>query len=121
MPSCDVNTLPHCCGFYEAGEFRDGPSLSRHKAANNHKELLDMILDHAEGRPVIFNFVKEAIRDEDDYGEGEPTGDYQDDYECDGLRQVVINHPKVIDIGTHINPGTHNMIHSLIIKGYKDE
>ena len=121
MPSCDMSTLPHCCGFFEAGDFIERSNRSHDCWADASQELLDQILDRAEGRPVIFNFVKEAIRDEDDYGEGEPTGEYEDDYECDGLRQVVINHPKVIDIGTHINPGTHNMIHSLIIKDYKDE
>jgi hypothetical protein len=121
---CEVNSLPHCCGFMEAGYFSEKDSKNKYLdfCQESPEALLWRILDHAEGRPVIFNFVKKALLvcdDDDCYDdEGEPTGEFEEEFKCQPLMDFVKVHAKVIDIGTHINPGTYNMIHSFIIKDY---
>lgn len=122
---CDMNQLPHCCGFYEAGHFREGPNkLVTDLCGSSPEELLEEILDFTHGRPIIFNFVQFAFwPDPDgdidiDIDYGLHNGEFEEVYEMEYLHKLVQAHPKVIDIGTHINPGTKNRIHSLIIKDY---
>lgn len=116
MPSCCVNSLPHCCGFMEAGDFSIMTGSWYDLSSDSNSDLIQKILNHAEGRPVIFNFVKECLRDDDDDA---ILGEFRDEYEVPELRKAVMEHKNVIDIGEHINPGTDNIIHSLIIKDYK--
>ncbi len=113
---CDVCSLPMCCGFMEAGAFREGQKWAgSDQYAETPEGLVKNILAHADGRPVIFNFVKQAMVDEYD---DEPTGEFHDYYDCAPLRDYVKNFKGVIDLGKHINPGTNNKIHSLVIKDY---
>lgn len=116
MTSCCIANLPHCCGLMEAGDFsiRGGSWYDFSSDSNN--ELIQKVLNHAEGRPVIFNFVKQCLRDDND---DDILGEFEDEYKVPELRKAVMKHKHVIDIGEHINPGTNNMIHSLIIKDYK--
>lgn len=120
---CDLQRLPMCCGFYEAGQF-DEYAQENKPTGHSYKEtsteaLIERMLNVCEGRPLIFNFVKNAIVGVDDWGGEEPTGEFEHEYECEALRQAVRTHKNVIDLGTHINPGTNNKIHSYVIKDYK--
>jgi hypothetical protein len=114
---CDASSIAYCCGFYTAGDFREGENArwADHKESSPEK-LVQQLMNHAEGRPILFNFVKEAIIDED--GDEQPTGEFESSYLCDSLRQYVKAHKAVIDIGSWINPGTHNKIHGYILKDY---
>lgn len=104
---CEIRKLPMCCGFLEAGAFGDEEYADCRD--DNLSDFLDQILEEGAGRPVIFNFVK--------FHDAE--GDFDDDYQYDDLRQWVLSHKNVVDLGEHINPNSGNKIHSLIIKDYK--
>ena len=112
--SCNMNQVPFCCGMYEAGRF-DGADVYGEYAfeldADSTEELFTNILEHAAGRPVLFNFVKCL-----NY-----KGVYNKQYQAHDLRKLVKKHPNVISIGEWINPGSKNMIDAYIIKDYKSE
>lgn len=112
---CAVNSLPHCCGVYEAGSFRvrgyayhDGPY------ADTWEGLLDAILNYPDGKePILFNFVKPKFPDE---YETEIYGEFDEDGYCAGeLRQLVMKHPNAHHIGTFYNTNSSNTVDSWYI------
>lgn len=118
MPvGCDLAKLPFCCGFYTVGDFREGEESVKYVDYNaeSPEELTKKLMNICEGRPIIFNFLREAQWDEFD----DLTGDFNEFYECEVLMKYIETHEKSIDIGTWINPGTGNEIHGFILKDYK--
>lgn len=104
---CELNSMQHCCGILEAGEF-DGDY--KEFAGDTPEELIEVILREAEGRPIIFNFVKKK-----NY-----KGVFNKEYEEAFLREAVRKHPKVMHLAKFINPGSNNRIDSYMIKDYKE-
>jgi len=106
--------LPFCCGMYEVGNFEINPrgwgwQQFDDLAGQKLDEALVAMKQEAEGRPIIFNFVKPRLS----------SGKWASRYEAWQLRELVLADPACLDIGTHINPGSKNRIHTLILKGYK--
>lgn len=117
MYGCGFQVISFCCGFYTAGEFQSGHEnnsrFSDHRA-ETVESLVTKLMNHAEGRSILFNFVRHEICDFD----GEFTGEWDEEYEAKDLRDYVRNHPNVMSIGEWVNPGTNNKIDGYIIKDY---
>jgi len=116
---CDVNPLPHCCGFYEAGYFRvrDGYS-SCEIQHNSWEKVLKSALEEAQDQPLIFNFVKPKYPDEyeeDVYGVKDEEG-----YCAGELRALVKAHPDAKHIGTFYNENSSNTVDSWYIYNQKN-
>src|SRR6516225_7308013 len=103
-----ADQLPFCCGVYEAGEFADedprGPPYLGWAKLDTIDEALQAMKSTCGGRPIIFNFVKQRIEKK-----------WARRYEAAELRKLVLADPACVNIGTHINPGTGNRIHTLIL------
>jgi len=116
-----TSILPFCCGANEVGEMsvEDGEPVSNSYGRNRVilDQAIQKILNSAEGRPVFFNFVQECKLDEDE----EETGEFYDDYNAHEFMELVEAHPRVVDLGTWINPGTGNRIHGFMILGNNHE
>lgn len=103
-----IDQLPYCCGMREVGDFTVTDYEDIHHEAMYISELnraVEAILQDAEGRPVIFNFVKRQRHS------------LYDAYE---FQAEVLKHPQCKDLGTHVNPGSGNTINTLIIMGYNE-
>lgn len=116
MYGCNTTNIAFCCGFYTAGDFQKGA----HTGSSDHRtetveSLVTTLMNYAEGRPILFNFVRHEIRDFDD----EFTGEWDEEYEAKDLRDYVRNHPNVMSIGEWVNPSTNNKIDGYIIKDYR--
>lgn len=120
-----VDRLPFCCGVLEIGEME----VCRHEDDDHEMyswddlgesddapldRALDKILDGADGRPVLFNFVR-SLRYDKKKGQLVLTRTF----DADAFRRIVMAHPCCYNLGKTINPGTKNQIHMLMIKGYK--
>ena len=117
-----TSSLPYCCGAHEVGEMAVHEDSSSASGYGRQKVEIDQairkILSSAEGRPVFFNFVQCSLDDEDD---DEPSGEFEDEYNAYEFMDLVAAHPRVIDLGTWINPGTGNRIHGFMIQGNNHE
>jgi hypothetical protein len=112
--SCYIEQVPFCCGMFEAGHFNDVDDYKGYDhtlECDSVDELLSEILEDAEGRPVLFNFVK--CRNYE--------GVYNAHYEASDLRRLVQAHRNVVAVGKWTNPGSKNQIDAYIIKDYKSE
>jgi hypothetical protein len=69
------------------------------------------LLREANGRPVIFNFVKNV----------DWNGKFASHYEASELRTYVRNHPKAKHLARFINPGSKNRIDSYMISDYQND
>jgi hypothetical protein len=107
----DLNSLPNCCGIYEAGSFeREYSDEYREYEEDTPEELVHELLDSAGGRPLVFNFVRHRRFD----------GTYNEEFQVPELRDFVMKHPNASNIHTWINPSGGNEIDCWIIKGYKE-
>jgi hypothetical protein len=105
--SWDYDTLPFCCGIREVGNF--GRDYS-----DNHEdtpeEAVNEMMSQANGRPILFNFVKER-----NYNKH-----LNDSYNARELRTYVMAHPKAKHVVKFINPGSGNRIDCWMISDYKE-
>lgn len=109
--SCDVSQLPHCCGVYEAGYFN--PYSASEYCDVNNKDLtkgFESILAIAKKQPVLFNFVKRRIDEDDD-----KCTEYNEMFDDDELRQLVMKHPKATQIAMFQNDNSGNIVNSWVI------
>ena len=93
----------------EVGEFTvtdDGEIYHDAMYISELDKAVECILQDAEGRPVVFNFVKRQLYSL---------------YDARELQELVLKHPQCKDLGTHVNPGSGNTINTLIIMGYNEE
>jgi len=116
--SFDLDKLPSCCGCYEAGQFLNGRSDWLH-SEDNWQAMLDYCIGEVEGQPLFFNFVREAIYDDDGFGEADPIG-YNEEYKASELRELVRNHPNVRHIGCFKNKNSGNIVDSYVIYSAED-
>lgn len=108
----DVNQLPNCCGFLEAGYFQrsNSPFIYSEIIERTPKQILNKVLSmNGGGRPVMFNFVRFR---KDEYDEDSPLNEK---YEAEWLRKLVVKHKDAVHIATYINPNTDNEIDSWVI------
>ena len=119
-----TDSMVFCCGAHEVGSMRvvdtEVSSFSPYDRRGDRVELeraIATILDKAEGRPVFFNFVQIACQSI--YCEF--TGEFEENYIAQEFMDLVMVHPRTINLGTWINPGTGNRIHGFMIKGKRHE
>jgi len=112
--SFDLNQLPSCCGFYEAGDFQneeaEGWTDCVNVEADTYVEawtqaIVKMRVLATEGhhlgtRPIILNFVKYK---------GEKR------WQAEILRRLVKAEPDVKRIGKWVNCNTGNIIESYVL------
>jgi hypothetical protein len=96
-----------CCGVREIGDFAEGGL-----EGETPQELIRSVLNNQRSRTDVPNgivyhiwFVKRCR-----------TTGFNDDYECDELRQYVQTLPGVIHLGEHVNPNSGNMIDGYFFK-----
>lgn len=111
--SADVNQLPNCCGFLEAGNFQKSvsPFIYNEIIESTPKQALNKVLSmwDSRGRPVMFNFVRfRKVEDDED-------SPLNEKYEAEWLRKLVVKHKDAVHIATYINPNTGNEIDSWVI------
>jgi len=119
----EMEQLPFCCGFYEVGNMSVADEEDRNPRWGEiyTKELEKVIpdaLENANGRPVVFNFVREREKErkwDEDPNNHVATVPLNKRYNCAELHQVVKKYPGRKHIGTWINPGTGNQIDSYVI------
>lgn len=105
MFQADLSSTSYCCGFLEAGNFAD--EWGHDHKASTPEALVEALLKSANGRPLMFNFVKRRnYKDE-----------LVDKYEANELREYVRKFKGVKHIREFRNPGTNNMIDSYVIFG----
>lgn len=100
----DSRTVPYCCGFAEAGNFRES------EYGREPKQAIDFELDVRPGCPLLFNFYRPIEWN----GDNEITGEAEN-YEAEELRQEVIKHPDAKHLATFINPNSGNRVDSWMI------
>lgn len=118
----DTYNSSTCCGVEEVGDFeytsRDEAVVKQYKMEGFYptkKEAYEHGLQNilannrhyrGFGRPIIFWFMKEEI----------DNGKYDEDFEHEELRQLVLEHPGQVYLGTFVNPNTGNIIEGYMIK-----
>lgn len=113
----DFNQMPHCCGVYEAGYFKVGNEAKwADNTCDSPEKAIDLALEMSGGQPVFFNFVRNAIVNDVD----DPTGRYEDTYECAELRDAVMKHPKAHHLGCFVNKNSENIVDSWYIFDKED-
>lgn len=126
-----IDQLPKCCGFLEVGcmdSFDDGTRREDIDIFCNEfflelEEVLPKILSEAKGRPVIFNFVKPRVREQEwdeNAEEFRKNVRFRREYTCKELRALVKEYPGVVHLHTWENPNTFNRIDSYVIKTTKE-
>lgn len=108
--SFDLDQLPYCCGAWEAGNLTEGSNDFRDVTVSTKKDVVSILREQAEGRPIFINFVQ-----------NEEGGIFEDEYECQEVMDAIQGKPDVVDLGTWINPGSGNRIHGFMIKGSNHE
>lgn len=117
----EIDRLPFCCGFMEAGAFSTEDQDDRYYdgECEDLDKVIPTCLKLAKGRPIVFNFVKLRTRE---MGWADSIESYikevplKSRYECSPLRQKVRKHPGVRHLHTWINSNSGNQVDSYLIK-----
>lgn len=113
MLDARYSTLPYCCGVYEAGDF--GVDEYADVVSKTPKGLVGELVEAAEGRPIIFNFVRQRIGNGWEFSGDPLTLPLAEEYEYEVLRKYVSKHEDALHVAEFINPNSGNMVDSWIL------
>lgn len=113
-----------CCGVHEICDMEVANSEDKEYSYTEPvklEEALAAMFEEGNGRPLLFNFVRcrAGARDWSISKEQYAQLPFKRRFEAEEFRRIVMAHPKCLDLGKTINPGTMNQIHTLFITGYK--
>lgn len=105
--------LPHCCGIVEAGDFGNVDNCD--VSADTPAELVQYLIDDVEGRPIMFNFVRERLGNDWKFIGDPLTLPIAEEYDYEELREYISNHEDSQHIGEFINPNSDNLVDSWVL------